>query len=129
MSTVKRHPRGLRTKLRMAGRLDPSITAPLRKEVEEFGGAVLDRMLAGAPRDTGQAAAELRSKVSSDGLAVKVGILGLRASRKAWYLKFKEFGTVKMPAEPFMVPAFEQNRARVAKMADALRQAMKKLGL
>ncbi len=31
---------------------------------------------------------------------------------KAFYLKFSEFGTSKMPAKPFMGPAYEQKKTQ-----------------
>lgn len=130
MSTIRR-PRGLRTRLRMAG---DAVTANIRKEMDHFGAVVLDDMKAGAPPDDpstpGYSVDQLRKVVSSDGLAVKIGIIGVRASRKAFWLRFFEFGTVKMAARPFMHPAFERNKMLVKeKIIPALRDAMKKAGI
>lgn len=126
MSAIRRSP-GLRTRLRMAGE---EITAGIREEMESFGAAVLTDMRSNVRRDTGQAADQLAMKVSRDGLSVKIGVIGLRASRKAWYLKFQEFGTRKTPASPFMVPAFERNRERVlTAMATAVKRGISKAGI
>ena len=130
MSSVRRQP-GLRTRLRMAG---VAATANIRKELDRFGDVVLADMKALAPRDDpktfGYAGDWLRKLVSGDGLAVKIGIIGKRASRKAWYLRLHEFGTVKMAARPFMHPAFERNKVLVReRIMPAIRAAMRVAGI
>lgn len=51
-----------------------------------------------------------------------------RPDEKAFYWRFVEFGTVKMPAHPFLRPAFEANKEAAAraikpKLAEGLQQA------
>lgn len=48
------------------------------------------------------------------GVAMRVGVRGGAAARRGrpphpWYWRFKEFGTQKQQAEPFMRPAMENN--------------------
>jgi HK97 gp10 family phage protein len=51
------------------------------------------------------------------------------AGKDAFYARFVEFGTVKMPAHPFMRPALENNiPAATQAMADRLRARLKKVG-
>jgi len=45
----------------------------------------------------------------------------------AFYLKFHEWGTVKMPAKPFMQPALEKNRAKIKEIL--LEELRKELGM
>lgn len=50
-----------------------------------------------------------------------------RGLRDAYYARFVEFGTVKMPAEPFLRPAFDSNKMKaVNAMADRLRARIAK---
>lgn len=55
----------------------------------------------------------LRVRISPDGLSARVGLIGKKANRKAFYGRFVEFGTKKMPAKPFLTPAWEENRNEV----------------
>lgn len=40
----------------------------------------------------------------------------VRPSRRAWYWRFVEFGTEKMPARPFLRPAFEAKREEAVRV-------------
>ncbi len=45
----------------------------------------------------------------------------------AFYARFQEFGTVKMPANPFFYPAWRANKARVrASLRRAIKRAVRK---
>lgn len=44
----------------------------------------------------------------------KTGKSGAKNPNDPFYWRFVEFGTSKMPAKPFMRPAFEQNKQRAA---------------
>ena len=53
------------------------------------------------------------------GIAMRVGVRGGARSKKGtpttpWYWRFKEFGTQKQRAEPFMRPAMESNLQKAA---------------
>jgi len=69
-----------------------------------------------APRDTGQAAESIDARiVDSQRHRVEIAIGPGRYD--GWYLLFHEIGTSKMPARPFLRPAFDE------KQMDALREA------
>lgn len=107
--------------------LDFSDIEKLQKILDEIGrkGSILENkaLLAGAevinkemvrnaPERTGHAKKYLKiSKVTKEkGIkVVKVGI-SKGDNSEAFYLKFHEYGTSKMPARPFMRPAFEKKR-------------------
>lgn len=111
----------------MSVELDFSSIEELQKRLEEMGrkGSSLENkaLIAGAeiinreiirnaPERTGHAKKFLKvSKVSKEkGIkVVKVGI-SKGDNSEAFYLKFHEYGTSKMPARPFMRPAFERKR-------------------
>lgn len=62
-------------------------------------------------RGTLQSSIAMRSEKKSrllDAARIKIGVLwDNRDPNSAWYWRFVEFGTSKMPARPFLVPAFE----------------------
>lgn len=107
--------------------LDFSDMEKLQKRLDDLGrkGAILENkaLLAGAeiinneivsnaPERTGKAKSFLKvSKVTKEkGIkVVKVGITK-EDNSEAFYLKFHEYGTSKMPARPFMRPAFENRK-------------------
>lgn len=67
------------------------------------------------------------------GAVIKVGVVGGARPRKGTddpgHWRLKEFGTSKMPADPFMRPAIEQNVDRViAAVATELNIQLDKLG-
>jgi HK97 gp10 family phage protein len=83
-----------------------------------------------APIDSGvleKAIYVTRSKSGSSDVQ-EMAIVGVRFGRKyqrrgmdAWYWRFLEFGTSKMPAQPFLRPAFVETRAQqLQAMRDAL---------
>ncbi len=54
-------------------------------------------------------------------------------SQDAWYWRFVEFGTVKMPAQPFLRPAFDLRKndaldAIKTRLAERIEQAVQELG-
>lgn len=107
--------------------LDFSDIDKLQKRLDEMGrkGSILENkaLIAGAeiinneivnnaPERTGKAKSLLKvSKVNKEkGIkVVKVGITK-EDNSEAFYLKFHEYGTSKMPARPFMRPAFENRK-------------------
>ena len=49
--------------------------------------------------------------------------------KDAYYARFVEFGTVKMPARPFLAPSLEKNtQAATDAMASRLRARLRKVG-
>lgn len=62
-----------------------------------------------------------------DAAKLKIGVLHSQRDPNigAYYWRFVEFGTRKMPAKPFMVPAFESMKYAANKaITDALRKAV-----
>ncbi len=78
-----------------------------------------------APRDTGGLAESIVKsgvKRSELGKYIEVG-----PDKKHFYGLFHEFGTVKMPAHPFMGPALEEDGRKVVDaIADVLRKELAK---
>ena len=73
---------------------------------------ILDEQYELAPKRTGKASGLLEityPKKIKGILTVKIGIQKSDNSQ-AFYLKFHEWGTSKMPARPFMRPAFERKK-------------------
>lgn len=64
-----------------------------------------------APRRTGKGAQGItaRARVRRGEGEMRIGF-----TRKRWYMRLHETGTVKMPARPFLRPAFDTNVQRAA---------------
>lgn len=97
----------------------------LRGAVGSGARMIRDEAKATNPDDTGRTDRALYAKLvkeeSSDHQATyKVGIRSgskeRRRNRDAWYWRFVEFGTTKMPARPFMRPAFEKLKGDVVEL-------------
>jgi HK97 gp10 family phage protein len=100
---------------RLLRRLPDDITAKVKDAIAEAAQLVQAEAEASAPRETGRMAGEISAKTSRDGLSAKVGFLGVKSvKRRAFYAKFIEFGTSKMPAKPFLFPALERSRAEIS---------------
>lgn len=92
---------------------------PLRSAVSAGAKVVQDRARANAPVDSGtlrRAIYRTRSKSQSSAVQ-ETAIVGIRFGKKyqkrkqdAWYWRFIEFGTSKLPANPFMRPAFDTTK-------------------
>lgn len=116
-------------------------TARLRKQLERLDGTMrkktLERMVeAGgelvrevaaqkAPVRTGQlAASQIVQRIKSSAYRAEAGI---GPDEDAWYGVFAEFGTVHHAAQPFLRPAYdEQKQNAVNAMANEGRQAIKR---
>lgn len=97
----------LRRKLRrMPDEATKGIKAAMIKLAADIEASAKSRV----PVDTGTLRDNITAKVSRDGLSARIGVQGKKASKKAYYGPFIEFGTVKTPAQPFMGPAFEENK-------------------
>ena len=100
-------------------RLEPELTSDVREAVEASAGILLRAMLARTPRRSGTLAGELRIKYGRDRLSARVGVIGKRSLRRAWYARFVEYGTVDIPAQPFMIPAAEEVAPKIDRIVDA----------
>lgn len=77
-----------------------------------------------APRRTGNLKKNIRYKVTKKDKTLKVGVKG-----KAWYAALVEKGTSNTAAQPFLMPAIEENiNALREAEANAIREGMVKLG-
>lgn len=116
----------LRRKLR---RFPEEATAEVRTAISEAAEAVHAEALGRVPVDTGTLARNLSYRVSKDGLEARVGILGAKAKREAYYGGFVEFGTSRKPARPYLRPALEQERAHFRpRINKAVTAAVRKIG-
>lgn len=90
-------------------------TAEIRDDAAEVVLAEMQRLV---PVRTGALKDDLAIADSDDGLSVLIGPAG----DTSWRAHFIEFGTVHMPAEPFIRPAFDHVEGQVtAKIARDLR--------
>ncbi|MBB3034054.1 HK97-gp10 family putative phage morphogenesis protein [Alteriqipengyuania lutimaris] len=71
--------------------------------LEEAAEPVLARMQQLVPVRSGELRDSLSIVLADDGLSVSIGPVG----GAAWRAHFVELGTVNMPAEPFIRPAFD----------------------
>jgi len=90
---------------------------------------ILEVMVSNAPHDSGDGQAALKtSRVYSKGDTKRV-LIGIEKGdiSEVFYMKFHEFGTSKMPAKPFMQPAYE---AKKGESIEILKEEFRKgLGL
>ena len=68
-----------------------------------------------APVRTGLTKRDISYQVMVDGNDV-IGAVGVFKTSKAWYARYPEFGTSRMPARPFLRPAIWENRAKILKL-------------
>lgn len=128
----------------MQGLSDDMRTKVARQAVAAGAGVVRKAARANAPVDSGnlQAAVVMkrvrdtnlteeyivtpRRGKTRDGKAAKRG--NGKLGKDAYYARFVEFGTVKMPARPFMRPALEDNVQRATQaIAERLAARIKKV--
>lgn len=115
----------LRRRLRMAG---PEYTKGIREVMADSAQVVLHEMQARVPAQTGKLRSLLSAKVAGDGLAAQIGLRGKKANRQGFYALYQEFGTVKQPAQPFMVPALEATAPEIMRrLAKAINAATARL--
>lgn len=79
------------------------------KDLEEAAKPILTRMQELVPVRSGDLRDSLAIVVADDGLTVQIGPVG----DAAWRAHFVEMGTINMPAEPFILPAFDAEKANV----------------
>lgn len=109
---------------RMSGRIQ---NEALRSAAEPILKEAVDR----APEQTGRGKEAIkisRTRRSGTYRYVTVGINQRnKEDARSFYMAFHEFGTVKMPARPFLGPAYENNKRRAM---DIIREQIRRgLGL
>lgn len=82
---------------------------------------VVEDVKSRAPKDTGAMANTARRSVSKKKLVAVISVGGKRHGVDVYYAHFIEFGTKKMPAQPFFFPAC---RAHEERIGNALSDAM-----
>jgi HK97 gp10 family phage protein len=95
------------------------------KALREAGEVVKEAVKQAAPRRTGT----LRASIAVSNVKTKDGVKHVEVGpgKEGWYGKFLEFGTVKMKAQPFMAPGYENSKNQA--MATIERELKKGLGL
>lgn len=91
--------------------------AILRRTVTRVAATVRDDMRANAPQAQGTLRKAIRSRRERGRPGQQVAAVWITHGRNvrhdAWYWLFSEFGTVKMPPNPFIKPAVERARSRM----------------
>lgn len=118
---------GLKELGRAIEQLDTKIQKRILRSATAAGARVIAKEAkANAPEDTGNLKKNIRTKnIKPDKLGKQESVVGVRVKGKtkdsAFYWRFVEFGTAKMPAKPFLRPAFESKKVEAAqKMKDQL---------
>jgi HK97 gp10 family phage protein len=125
-------------------RLSADMAGKVARQATAAGAGVVRRAARrGAPVDSGNLAAAIvmkrqrQSRLTEEYLVTvrkgktrdaKAGKTGqAKQGKDAYYARFVEFGTVKMPARPFLRPALENNlQAATDAMAQRLKQRIEK---
>ena len=92
--------------LRAFDRFDKASRENLRTAVKKNANALRKAIKDRAPVDTGNLRDSIAARFEKDGLGADVGPTRPKGS----HAHFLEFGTVKMPARPFITPAAEEQR-------------------
>lgn len=111
-------------------KVDKEIQLTVRKLVKKYGAATRDKAQELAPFRTGLLKSSIRDWYSQDGLSYQVfsDRTFFEAEEKEYYAWFVELGTVKMPAQPFLQPAFEeQNELFRQDLRTEIRAALKRM--
>lgn len=101
--------RGVQSALR---KFPAEVRSQLPRMVKEAAEPVRARAQTLAPWKTGALAGSVRIVGGSNRIAVRAG------GKKAFYARFQEYGTKKMPAHPFLKPAVEERGDRVRDVID-----------
>lgn len=116
-----------------------------RQATAAGAGVARKNIRARAPKDTGNLQAAIVMKRVRDTNLTEEYIVAVRKGKKrdaqaakrgegrlgkdAFYARFKEFGTVKMPADPFIRPGFEESvQPATQAIAKRLKQRLDKVG-
>jgi HK97 gp10 family phage protein len=127
--SVTMHVSGLKELTERMRAMGPDINRKaLRSAVGAAAGLIRDQAKATNPDDTGRTdralyAKQIREKSSDFQQTYYVGVRSGKGERKknrdAWYWRLVEFGTLKMPARPFMRPAFESQKFKAVDLIAA----------
>ena len=99
---------------RMLKRFPDELTVPVKVAVKWGAEELRDEISANAPKATGELANDADAVIAKDGLSAKVGYdesaSGFRRewNKHGFLAIFHEYGTVKMPARPFVRPAYRK---------------------
>jgi HK97 gp10 family phage protein len=95
----------------------------LRKAAEAGAEVIAEEARKNAPRDSGDLAEGIdvvAGQIQQGRAQMNIGV-----GKHEWYGLFSEFGTVKMPAKPFLRPAFDTKSEEATKrVGDVLREAL-----
>lgn len=107
----------------------------VRLAMEKLATEIVKEMKAAAPRDQGDLAESIGwtwGDAPAGALTIgsfrgrSYGALSLTIYAGAFYARFQEFGTVKMPAQPFFFPVWrKKKRGFKARMRNAVRAALR----
>lgn len=141
--------------LKVLRTLDKEMTEPVRQVVASAAAEVESGAKARVPVDTGELRDSIEARLRFKGLGAQVGVfrntrairtlskaliaggVAVKTARKAarkvvgfaFYGHFLEFGTVNMPAQPFLFPAWAAVRNKVMPaMASAAKAVLKAQG-
>ncbi len=78
----------------------------VKEVIEQTASDIEQSMKDFVPVDSGITQESIRTELSESGLAARIGPKKPKGFKAHWL----EFGTVKMSARPFMVPAYEKNK-------------------
>jgi HK97 gp10 family phage protein len=102
-------------------KFDVEARKAVRTQVRKSANAIRKGAQQRVPVDSGRLKKSIRARYSSDGFSAEIAP-GLK-----WRAHFIEFGTLKMAAHPYMMPAWEQERPNyIAGVKQAIRGAVKK---
>lgn len=110
----------------------------VRAEMEDIADDIVQQMYSLAPQDSGDLAGSIGwTWGEAPSGSVVLGEVGGRqygamrltiyaGDKDTFYARFQEFGTVKMPANPFFFPTWRANRRRVrGRMTRAIKKAVR----
>lgn len=132
MASTRRQRSGLRGvgKLRRTlRRLGPDATAEVRTAVKRGADFILADMQTLVPKDTGDLARALDTRIARDGLTARVGLVTPKKQRDFFYARFLELPSVRAAQgmQPFMQPAFDLNRGMILRETQtAIRQVLRR---
>ena len=112
----------LRNRLKSFANPEPIVKVALEKSGEHLRGAIQELTpVRKGPSGGALKAAIVKGKVINGKIQI-----GPSQQGPAFRAHFLEFGTSKMPARPFMRPAFEQEKSTIEKiMAEEIRRGLK----
>ncbi|SRR6266481_3203201 len=105
-----------------------AVRKSVRAGIEVFQEAISEN----APRHTGHLAESINIKLSvtgGDRDDTTGGIIGITGpSKDAFYGVFQEYGTAREPAQPFVAPAYEENKDKVVEVfVETLKDELERL--